>query len=537
MARPPRGRLPGSGRSSDETSGDELPLELPRVDPIRSRIARPPRTEPKLDQIFEEAETEKGPRRFVPPLRAAIPEPPASPRRMTPEKLDNPFDYYAMPKDENDPLSRPIVKPSAPVPEASEFLTSKYYTPRSELIAKREFDENEDQTANWARSVRPGRPILEPASPQDDDTPMHLRHLPSRVRDHLRAEPRMPVASETLGSFTQSAPTTTQLRARSGVPLPLAPELRAPVPQDVRVTRQIPEMPTRFDADDQMRYADRDEGRSRAVDDLISAEPEFDSASDEAFTEIDRDVPPLVSEDEERAAFEQDAAFDDDLRDDDVSQVPAGVTKSEPPSWMRRTDQPVPPPPVAVSDWDQDEALHALTSRIRNRAVETMERYNNPRAGLLKTKLVGTVGQFGATLRAKARNVQDARARAKADHQARAQLKAQAEAELRASQIAEPVLTIDTVTIEETDYSSVNQQRQKAPRDYWAFFKRKPRAAVVRVSAEANRAVRRKRQSRLYEDVVAWIVVPPFIIGAIYGGLELAKFLSNSPLGKLLSGQ
>lgn len=63
------------------------------------------------------------------------------------------------------------------------------------------------------------------------------------------------------------------------------------------------------------------------------------------------------------------------------------------------------------------------------------------------------------------------------------------------------------------------------------------RSSSQRVEPPIQRTQRRRRQSRLYEDIVAWIVVPPFIIGAIYGVIEASKFISNSPLGKLLSGQ
>jgi hypothetical protein len=108
--------------------------------------------------------------------------------------------------------------------------------------------------------------------------------------------------------------------------------------------------------------------------------------------------------------------------------------------------------------------------------------------------------------------------------------------ELRAMRDVEPVPSFDPLPIAPPDFSRADDDHIKAPRRSWFFFSRTPRVPVARVSVETNRSVRRKRQSRLYEDIVAWIVVPPFIIGAIYGGLELAKFLSNSPLGKLLSG-
>lgn len=565
MARPPRGRMPGSGRSSDETSDNELPLELPRVDPIRPRVTRPQRTEPKLDVKPEESVVENGPRRFVPPLRAAIPDPPETPRRMTPEKVDNPFDYYAMPRDESDPLSRPIAKPSTPAAEKSEYLTSKYYTPRRDLTAQRDFDDSEDQTANWARSVRPGRPVLETSSSEEDDTPLHLRHLPSRVRDHLRAEPRMPQTSEALGSFAQSAPTTTQLRARSGVPLPLAPELRAPVPQDVRVTRQIPDLPMPvFDdqqtLDDQQFGEDRNDAPLQTPQDLeaqlidafhdnarddFANEPEFDSQSDEAVTEFDPRVAPLsdnLSVDEmARHALPDADSLPNERGRDEVNSAPVNA-QSEMPMWMRRTEQVAPPPPIAVSDWDQDQALHALTSRIRSRAVQTMDRYNKPRTGLLKEKLFGAVGNFGTKIRDKARDVQDARRNAMIQKQAqdaarRDALQQNAVApspqDLRASRADEFEDAVPEFMVRP---QAVVQDQGIERRPRWSFSLRRTRAPVVRVSAEVNRAQRRKRQSRLYEDIVAWIVVPPFIIGLIYGGLELAKFLSNSPLGKLLSG-
>jgi hypothetical protein len=49
---------------------------------------------------------------------------------------------------------------------------------------------------------------------------------------------------------------------------------------------------------------------------------------------------------------------------------------------------------------------------------------------------------------------------------------------------------------------------------------------------------RDRRRARLrYEDTVAWLLVPVFLIVLTYGALELGKQLAGTPVGKMLGLQ
>jgi hypothetical protein len=49
---------------------------------------------------------------------------------------------------------------------------------------------------------------------------------------------------------------------------------------------------------------------------------------------------------------------------------------------------------------------------------------------------------------------------------------------------------------------------------------------------------RQRRRERLrYEDTVAWLVVPVFLIVLTYGALEIGKQLAGTPIGKMLGLQ
>jgi hypothetical protein len=51
-----------------------------------------------------------------------------------------------------------------------------------------------------------------------------------------------------------------------------------------------------------------------------------------------------------------------------------------------------------------------------------------------------------------------------------------------------------------------------------------------------QKRVLRQRSRRRYENVVAWIVVPPVLIALIYAGLELYRQFAGSPVVKLFGG-
>lgn len=556
MARPPRGRLPGSDSSSDGTGADELPLDLPRVDPIRPRLPRPsisPRIEPKFASAEDTPSQDYRP--IMPPvgpaLRATDPERSFAP----PEKVDDPFDYYALPNADGDPLSRPL-GPTDTASSTDEFLTSKYYTPRTDFSASRDIDAAQSPSTRARRM--PGFDP-DPSLRDGDDTPLHLRHLPSRVRDHLRVEPKMPTISEPLGSFAQAQPSATQLRARSGVPLPLAPEIRAPVPTDIRVSRHLPRMP------EPERSEVRDEPEPYSRSESSYSPAAFDSSSDEAVTDYDPTLPPLVVPDEAQTSWEDESAFQENTYDEPITHLPKAEFENRPnedvPPWMKRSE-PIAERALPSDEWAQDDALHALTMRLRKRAMATTNKINSKPGEALALKMKSLLAWSNNAVKTKYSTWQEAKAARQVERMMRNDARLKQRALAKPQPIIKqqpPAFDMDRqsqndipmpVSVSISNSDAHQPTRAFVPEMVEAdarpivtqperrgFWQRIPRAPKVRVLVEANRTQRRKKQSRLYEDIVAWIVVPPFIIGMIYGTLELAKFLSNSPLGKLLSGQ
>lgn len=577
MARPPRGRKPEGNVPDGEGEASELPLDLSRADAERPRL---PRAEPRQPL---RAKSKMGADRLDDPPTASLDAPlrPAlrgtAPANAKParERLRNPFDNFPMPTPESEPLSKPITKSSAPEP--SEFLTSKYYTPRSDLTSANRMDSAADQTGSWASNVRPGRSLLDRPSDQTEE-PEHLRFLPPRVREHLRAEPRARSVSESQDSVAAPAAPAPQDKIaakRPAVPRTRTPEKRDEAPTKTRTKRNISDPPFtshQIDRPDEVREPPTEKERNSLpkADDTVSA---FDTSFPSIDTPVELPDPAFMlrpARNEEPAFYRSDIAervrSEDRIRHEERVQVDEAVngrtravhdgdeifggrdqdqvTSTGIPSWLSRTESTAPLNPVS-SDWDQDQALHALTSRMRDQSHDMRNGINRPRGEILN-KLRSALDLVGNKVRDKATTI--AKGRNRADDILETTLRIDPAADAVAQNPQQGVPFPDTLratrsgfvgyedatsTLDQSIANSAEAIPEPQRRKFW---QRRPQAPIY-VAPDLHRASRRQRQSRLYEDIVAWIVVPPFVIGAIYGGLELAKFLSNSPLGKMLSGQ
>lgn len=260
------------------------------------------------------------------------------------------------------------------------------------------------------------------------------------------------------------------------------------ISSDIRVTRAVPQA---FDGHES-HVAPRRPRLSNG-DAFDRTEPRFDSASDEAVTDFDPSVPPLYASDRAR---QRDAR-------------------------LHSTMQNVRPTP----ERDQNAAMTALASRLQMRASYDGEQIAAPRGEAVLGQARKAISYFRA-------KVDDARvARAEARFKPTVPTPEDLIAQYQTDQMDEELALLnEPLVVPPEDRRMARILPLSLPKSFWSWQRRSH--APISTSVQRHR-----RQSRLYEDIIAWIVVPPFIIGAIYGILELSKYLSNSPIGKMLSGQ
>lgn len=531
MARPPQGRLPGTESASDENGAGELPLDLPRVEPRRRRqlFGAPP--DARIEPRFNPVNLSEGSAASSPEAKKVVASPPESLGGIAGAEISrDPFAYYAMPRVQSEPV---LTRETEPTPSVRADETESSSVSRGapsaagRFSAARRFEPSVDISRNDHGSetvekdespidasavivdptVGLSDPIVEQAPIEDDirpepRIPSYVERSASTVDRQRFDRPSIDRPSFDRGSlerpssermsferpiFERPLPERSEfdppVRMPRERPRSLASGDIPPVPADIRVTRTMPSV------------LQGERERRRDVTGLERTEPRFDSASDEAVTQIDEAVPPLIVE-----------------------------RSGEPFSSDR--DQAMMPPPTG-GDWDQDHAMDALTARMRQRAIDDTERMNAPRSEIVLDQARNAISFF----RTKVDEVRVARAEAR--FKPKVPTVEDLIAQSRVDQLAEEEALIESLYAESPREPLVPKIFKPGFMDRVRFWKRKP----VRISPEVQRAQRRKKQSRLYEDIVAWIVVPPFIVGMIYGILELSKIIANSPLGKMLSGQ
>lgn len=594
MARPPRGRLPDSDRFDTELGADELPLDLPRVDPVRSRMARP-----IVNPVAENFVSGERPLRADATLNRPRPAPRANdpyipdpkPTVSWPERLANPFDYYAVPANTapaEKPMAEPLAKKRGNEPVRSgepNYVTSKYYEPRSDLTASRQTQTSDDLVDAWPSFVKSTRPIVDvnhnERVSQTQQRPVVREHDARSIEPTHGDAVLTALRHEELGSW-QSAAAFSKLPSSS-----LASDEGSVAPSDLYAdSYPSPKLP--IASDDPFGSIDvAHEGRFPYLPDrnLVSrAAVDYDSD-----TEFDPRLRPSVTQQVLRSheiAQAREAPIALSSGDDAVAPRIAYSAPSlsslpgrQVPNWMRRSQQAT-PIAVSTSEWGQEDALSAVVERIRERSEVSLKeprqnfaevvlqhlrqafgRLRNPIQKRAAQRLphnndapLGTFPDFQGDLNARpdyaqgsglSVNVQTsdvqsslpADLRADEGHDFRIGTSAHASADLRAIRSDSTAAAFDVPPVDQRAIRSASTDLSENPNRFRSFFKRRARASTSYPLDQSDRALRRKKQARLYEDIVAWIVVPPFIIGMIYGGLEFVKFLSNSPLGKLLSGQ
>lgn len=594
MARPPRGRLPDSDRFNTELAADELPFDLPRVDPVRSRMARP-----IVNPAAENLVSGERPLRADATLNRPRPAPRANdpfipdpkPTVSWPERLANPFDYYAVPANTTPaekPMAETVVKKRGNEPVRSgepNYVTSKYYEPRSDFTASRQTHTSDDPVDAWPSFVKSTRPIVDvdhnervsqtqqrPVVREHDARSIEPTHVDA-VLTALRHEELGSWQSE--AAFSNSPPSSLASDEASVSPSDLYadsdPSPKLPLasddsfgPTDVALERRFLDQP------------DRNSILRASVG--YDSDPKFDPRSRPSVAQQvlrsheiarAREAPIALSSGDDAVAPRV-AYSASSLSSQSERQVP---------NWMRRSQQAA-PISVSTSEWGQEDALYAVAERIRERSEvglkeprqnfaevvlqhlrQAFGRLRNPIQKRTAQRLphnnnapLGTFPDFQGDLTGRPEHAQDsglsvdvqtsdvqsslsADLRADEGHDFRIGTSEHASTDLRATRSVSTAAAFDVSPIDKPAIRSASTDLAENPSRFRSFFKRRARASTSYPLDHSDRALRRKKQARLYEDIVAWIVVPPFIIGMIYGGLELVKFLSNSPLGKLLSGQ
>lgn len=506
MARPPHGRLPGTDPTEGDASANELPLDLSRGEPRRARRLFGPPVDGRIEPRFNPAQLsdDLATSRVADAADSMIPPPSSLGSIGGPDIASDPFAYHSMTPTKDDSLSFPRDRQS---PTSRDTQSRVRATPDKRPHFDRGpqaslFDAPADasQAAPTPDVEVEFRDALPNRLTTSDMTTPSLRaqEVDDRIREPMRRTLRQEPAD--LARARMDMP----LSGRLGADTPLQPQRERPIstrslndmmPSDVRVTRNAQDAS----------FNTRNTGETRRTLDLSDrTDLRFDSASDEALTRIDPTIPALIA----------------NRKIDDLPSTRSSAQLSSP----------------LNHDWERGDAMDpmdALTSRMRHRAMDDTERLSARRNEAIIEQARDALSVFGM----KVDEVRVARAEARFKPKAPttedliAQSRVDAIDEEQALLEAEEDLHEAPLVARRYGFNSPGTLTETiASRFQFLKLTRASRAPkVLRVS-------RRKRQSRLYEDVVAWIVVPPFIIGMIYGILELSNFLANSPLGKLLSG-
>lgn len=244
------------------------------------------------------------------------------------------------------------------------------------------------------------------------------------------------------------------------------------------------------------------------------------------------------------------------------------------PDWMRRGGH-ANSFAVSAHEWGQEDALQAIAARVRDRSEGSPEQTRTDFADTMVAHLQQAFGRWRGALQTRKTKLKAKTSLPQKQRDAQfgsepaspsmmssqtdkridfdmavtpvfptadglsepAQSSIRMSEDLRATRALGTSSSVDALSIGQSGLDGFLTDVPSKHNRFRSLFKRRTRSPATHFTSPNDRIQSRRKQARLYEDIVAWIVVPPFIIGMIYGGLEFAKFLSNSPLGKLLSGQ